>query len=74
MSTPILTWFVFTSASPCEAAIHVGVDNDVADPPVAADHTDGVIDDDHDVDPHSMEVDNHVISKVCIYFYVLPIL
>lgn len=54
-----------TSASPCEADLDVGVDNDV---------TIRLIDDDLDVDPHLMEVDNHVVSKVCTYFYVLSTL
>lgn len=60
-----------TLASPCEADLDVGVDNYVTERAVDADHTDEVIDDHHDVDPDSMEVDNPVVSKVCVSFYVL---
>ena len=58
-------------ASPCEADLDVGGDNYVTDGAVDANHTDEVIDDHHDVDPDSMEVDNHVVSQVCVSFYVL---
>ena len=54
-----------TSGSPCEADLDVAVDNNVSV---------RLIDDDQDVDPRSLEVDNHVVSKVCTYFYVLSTL
>ena len=57
LTFPLISFFQLqTSASPCDAAVHVGVDNDVTDPQVDADHTDGVNADDVDVDHHSMEV------------------
>ena len=75
LTFPLISFFQLqTSASPCDAAVHDGVDNDVTDPQVDADHTDAVIDDDVDVDPHSMEIENHNVSKVSIYFYVFLIL
>ena len=54
--------------------LDVGVDNDVTGRSVDGDDTDGRILDDHDVDANAMEVETPVLSKVCIYFFVLSIM
>lgn len=58
-------------SSPGEAGLDVRVVNDVSVPAVDDDRSDRVTRDD---DPHSMVVDDAVVSKVCSYIYFVSTL